>query len=175
MSQSIWFLFRFFTPRVCELGLPLGTPWTPQKLDWMLSYFADCIQILVLAALSWADGWKSTAIRKITTEPIQVKLLLIVPIRCPNPQSSGVKNRSQQPNFFEIPNKGISYLGHLTRQYFRPRITEILIIQKIMAILAKYRVILSYTILSYRMAYEMPPCIISSWLMMRVRFFLIRR
>ena len=104
MSQSIWFLFRFFTPRVCELGLPLGTPWTPQKLDWMLSYFADCIQILVLAALSWADGWKSTAIRKITTEPIQVKLLLIVPIRCPNPQSSGVKNRSQQPNFFEIPN-----------------------------------------------------------------------
>ena len=107
MSQSIWFLFRFFTPRVCELGLPLGTPWTPQKLDWMLSYFADCIQILVLAALSWADGWKSTAIRKITTEPIQVKLLLIVPIRCPNPQSSGVKNRSQQPNFFEIPNIGI--------------------------------------------------------------------
>ena len=37
----------------------------------MLSYFADYIQSLVLAALSWADGWKSTGIRKITKHSIK--------------------------------------------------------------------------------------------------------
>ena len=39
--------------------------------------------------------------RKISTEPNQVSMLQVVPIRCPNPQPSMVKNWSQQ-FFFEI-------------------------------------------------------------------------
>ena len=53
---------------------------------------------------TWAVGWKSTAMCKISTKPNQVIMLQAIPIRCPNPQPRVVKNLSQQLFFLEKPN-----------------------------------------------------------------------
>ena len=101
--SEIFFSSNFFTPVRKSMPNGLGNNLPRAIINRLYSYFAPNDYILVLAALTRADGRKSTKMRKITTEPIQVKLLQIVPIRCPKPQPSGVKNRSHQPNFFGIP------------------------------------------------------------------------
>ena len=64
---------------------------------------------------SWVDmgrcktGQKSMAMRKISTKPYQVSMLLAVPIRCLNPQPHMVKNQSQQIFILEIPNLGTTF------------------------------------------------------------------
>ena len=82
---------------------PLWASKVTRKMDWLHSFFARNKYILVLAALTQAVGWKSTAMCKISTKPNQVIMLLAVPIRCPNPQPPVVKNQSQQIFFLEIP------------------------------------------------------------------------
>ena len=77
------------------------------QTDQLCSYFAQDDYSLVLAALSWPTGRKSMAMCKISTQPNQVSMLQGVPIRCPNPQPSVVKNWSEQLFFHEIPNDGI--------------------------------------------------------------------
>ena len=72
-------------------------------IDRLNSYFAPNDYILVLAALSRPTGQKSMVMRKISTRPNEVSMLQVVPIRCPNSQPSGVRDWSQQPNFFGIP------------------------------------------------------------------------
>ena len=107
MSENNWFWFRFSTPRVCEFKLPLGTPWTHQKPDWLLTYFARNEYILVLAALTRAVGWKSTELREISTHTICFLVHKLMPIRCLNPQPSMVKNWSQQEFFLRY----LKYIG----------------------------------------------------------------
>ena len=81
----------------------LGHWFMDWQTDQLCSYFAQDDYSLVLAALSWPTGRKSMAMRKISTQSNQVSMLQGVPIRCPNPQPSVVKNWSEQLFFLEIP------------------------------------------------------------------------
>ena len=89
----------YFTTVHKSMHIPLVSPKVTQKVDWKCTYFAQIDYILVLAALTRAVGWKSTAMREISTHMICFPVHKSMPIRCPNPQPSVVKNWSQK-NFF---------------------------------------------------------------------------
>ena len=86
---------------------PLWNNQNDFKTNGKCTYFAQIDYILVLAALTRAVGWKSTAMREISTHTICFPVHKSMPSGCPNPQPSVVKNRSYQKKFFEIPNHGV--------------------------------------------------------------------
>ena len=89
-TDQNWFYFLILmTLMIAHSGLWIRTPlWNNQndlKLYGKCTYFAQIDYILVLAALTWAVGWKSTAMRKITIHTIWFPAHKLMPIRCPNP------------------------------------------------------------------------------------------
>ena len=91
--------FWYFTTLGCRFRQLLGTHWSHQKHAWMLSYFAQSQYILVRLGWSGWMGRKSMVMCKISTTPNQASMLQIVPIMCPTPQPSVVKNWSKQEFF----------------------------------------------------------------------------
>ena len=97
--SKIFCWFWYFTMLSYGFGQLLGKHWSRQKHAWMLSYFAQSQYILVRLGWSGWMGRKSMVMCKISTTPNQASMLQIVPIMCPTPQPSVVKNWSQQEFF----------------------------------------------------------------------------
>ena len=82
----------------------------------LYTYFAHDDNILVLAARTWAVGWKSMAMCKISTKTNQVIMLQAVPIRCLNPQPRMVI-LAEPTKFFFL--RYLKYIGNLSITFFQ--------------------------------------------------------
>ena len=96
--KNIYLALIFYHARLW-IRTPLWNNQNELKLYGKCTYFAQIDYILVLAALTWAVGWKSTTMREISTHTICFPVYKSMPNRCLNPQPSVVKNWSQQDFF----------------------------------------------------------------------------